>query len=41
MSFEKGRTKGLVQLYLYLVDHLMNIHDHIIDLMIPFRNKVY
>ncbi len=41
MSFEKGRIKGLAQLYPDLADHLMNIHDHIVDLMIPFRNKDY
>ena len=41
MSFEKGRIKGLAQLYPDLADHLMNIHDHIFDLMIPFRNKDY
>lgn len=41
MSFEKGRIKGLAQLYPDLADHLMNIHDHIFDLMIPFRSKDY
>lgn len=41
MSFEKGRIKGLAQLYPDLTDHLMNIHDHIVDLMIPFRSKDY
>lgn len=41
MGFEKGRIKGLAQLYPDLADHLMNIHDHIVDLMIPFRNKDY
>ena len=38
MSFEKGRIKRLAELYPDLHDHLMNIHDHIIDQMIPFRN---
>ena len=41
MSFEKTVIKGLAQLYPDLSDHLMNIHDHIVDLMIPFRNKDY
>ena len=41
MTFEKGRIKELAQLFPDLADHLMNIHDHIVDLMIPFRNKNY
>lgn len=41
MSFEKTVIKGLARLYPDLSDHLMNIHDHIADLMIPFRNKDY
>ena len=41
MSFEKGRIKGLAQFYPDLADHLMNIHDHIVDLMVPFQRKEY
>lgn len=41
MGFEKGRIKSLAGLYPDLHDHLMNIHDHIEDLMIPFRQKDY
>ena len=41
MTFEKGRIKELAQLYPDLADHLMNIHDHIVDLMIPFQRKDY
>ena len=41
MGFEKGRIKRLAELYPDLKDHLMNIHDNIKDLMVPFRNKDY
>ena len=41
MSFEKRVIKGLAQLYPDLAEHLMNIHDHIADLMIPFQKKYY
>lgn len=41
MGFEKGRIKGLAELYPDLAEHLMNIHDHIQDLMIPFQRKYY
>ena len=41
MGFEKGRIKGLAQIYPDLADHLMNIHDNIQDLMIPFQKKYY
>lgn len=41
MGFEKGRIKGLAALYPDLAAHLMNIHDHIQDLMIPFRQRDY
>jgi len=41
MGFEKGRIKGLAELYPDLSEHLMNIHDHIHDLMIPFQRKYY
>ena len=41
MSFEKTRIKGLAALYPDLADHLMNIHDHIVDLMVPFQKCWY
>ena len=41
MGFEKGRIKGLANLYPDLAEHLMNIHDNIQDLMIPFQKKYY
>ena len=41
MSFEKGRIRDLAMLYPDLSVHLMNIHDHIVDLMVPFRQKQY
>ncbi len=41
MGFEKGRIKGLAELYPDLREHLMNIHDHIVDLMVPFQKKWY
>lgn len=41
MSFEKSVIKRLAQLYPDLSEHLMNIHDHIVDLMVPFSRKDY
>ena len=41
MGFEKGRIKELSALYPDLQDHLMNIHDHVVDLMVPFQKKWY
>ena len=41
MSFEKGRIRRLAELYPDLADHLMNIHDHIVDLMVPFQKRHY
>lgn len=41
MGFEKGRIRGLAEIFPDLRDHLMNIHDHIVDLMIPFQKKWY
>ena len=41
MGFEKGRIKALAALYPDLAEHLMSIHEHIRDLMIPFKNKDY
>lgn len=41
MSFEKTRIRGLAALYPDLADHLMNIHDNIVDLMVPFQKRWY
>ena len=41
MSFEKGVIKKLAELYPDLKDHLINIYNNIIDLMIPFKNRDY
>ena len=41
MSFEKTVIKKLASIYPDLSNHLMNIHDNIKDLMIPFQNKWY
>lgn len=41
MSFERTVIKNLADLYPDLKEHLMNIHDNIKDLMIPFYNRNY
>ena len=41
MGFEKSIIKELASIYPDLSDHLMNIHDNIKDLMIPFQQKYY
>ena len=41
MSFEKTVIKKLAMMYPDLSEHLMNIHDNIRDLMIPFKYKKY
>ena len=41
MQFEKTRIKELSKIYPDLADHLMNIHDNICDLMVPFQKKQY
>ncbi len=41
MSFEKTVIKNLAGMYPDLSEHLMNIHDNIKDLMIPFKNRHY
>ena len=41
MSFEKTVIKKLATLYPDLSSHLMNIHDNIKDLMVPFKNRDY
>lgn len=40
-NFEKTRIKEMAEAYPDLADHLMNIHDHIIDLLVPFRAGHY
>jgi len=41
MGFEKGKIRDLAALYPDLHDHLMNIHDNIKDIMIPFQKRWY
>lgn len=41
MSFERGVLKRLAGVYEDLSEHLMNIHDNIKDLMIPFQKHYY
>ena len=41
MSFEKGVIKRLADLYPDLAAPLLNIHDHIKDLMIPFQQQAF
>ena len=41
MSFEKNVIKKLAGIYPDLADHLMNIHDNMKDLMVPFQKKHY
>ena len=41
MSFEKNVIKKLAEVYPDLFEHMMNIHDNIQDLMIPFSKKYY
>ena len=41
MTFEKSRIREMAELYPDLSEHLMNIHDHIIDLMVPFQKRWY
>ena len=41
MSFEKGVIKNLAKMYPDLSKALMNIHDNIVDLMVPFYNRDY
>ena len=39
-EFEKGRIRGLAEICPDLSKHFMNIHDNIVDLMIPFQKKM-
>lgn len=41
MAFEKSRLKELAELYPDLSTHLMNIHDNMHDLIVPFRKGWY
>jgi hypothetical protein len=41
MGFEKGVIKKLAEQFPEFGTHLMNIHNNIHDLMIPFQNKDY
>ena len=41
MAFEKNVIKRLADIFPDLSDHLMNIHDNMKDLMIPFIKKYY
>lgn len=41
MSFEKNVIKKLAKTFPDLSEHLMNIHDNIKDLMIPFQKREY
>ncbi|MPN23059.1 hypothetical protein SDC9_170444 [bioreactor metagenome] len=41
MGFEKARLKEMAALFPDLDRHLMDIHDHMYDLMIPFQQKSY
>ncbi len=41
MSFEKSVIKNLANLFPDLSEHLMNIHDNMKDLMVPFMKREY
>lgn len=41
MQLEKMVIKRLACQFEYLSGHLMNIHENIVDLMLPFKNKHY
>lgn len=38
-SFEKGRIKELAEAFPEYKDHLMSIHDNVVDLADPFKNR--
>lgn len=40
-SFEKTVIRNLAAVFPDLADHLMNIHDHMIDLMVPFQKGYF
>lgn len=41
MSFERMVLKALIYQFPDLADHLMDIHDNMVDLMVPFQKKWY
>lgn len=41
MGFEKSVIKNLAEMYPDLREHLMNIHDNIKDIMLPFQKQWY
>lgn len=41
LGFEKGVIRNLAVLFPNLKDHLMNIHDNMVDIMVPFQKKWY
>lgn len=41
MSFEKTVIKNLAEIFPDLSEHLMNIHDNMHDLMVPFQQQAY
>lgn len=41
MAFEKTVIKNLAELFPDLAKHLMNIHDNMHDLMVPFQKQTY
>ena len=41
MKFEKMIIRQLAEQYPDLAEHLINIHDNMQDLMIPFKEKYY
>lgn len=41
MSFEKTVIKNLAAIYTDLSEHLMDIHDNICDLMLPFKQQSF
>ncbi len=41
MSFEQSVLRHLAERFPDLAEHLMNIHDHMVDLLIPFRKCCY
>jgi len=41
MGFEKGVIKKLAETYPEFSEHLMQIHQNMVDLMVPFQKKAY
>ena len=40
-TFECGRIKELADLYPDLRDHLMNMRDNVVDLIVPFKSGAF